>query len=113
MDAGFDQQLQRHRYVQRDQFRQWSQDAANVRDPDCSERGLAELYRYDLVHRNCATELFAVLNRSIGRICEQERGGGSPCKPEMVREESVQRLGGFVDGSGWAGVYHILKTDRA
>jgi cytochrome P450 len=57
-------------YADRDQFRQWSQDAANVRDHDRSERGLAELYRYgmtmvehkrahpgdDVISRLCATD---------------------------------------------------------
>jgi cytochrome P450 len=57
-------------YADRDQFRQWSQDAANVRDPVRSERGLAELYRYgmtmveqkrahpsdDVISRLCATD---------------------------------------------------------
>jgi cytochrome P450 len=57
-------------YADRDQFRQWSQDAANVRDPYRSERGLAELYRYgmtmvehkrahpgdDIISRLCATD---------------------------------------------------------
>jgi cytochrome P450 len=35
-------------YADRDQFRQWSQDAANVRDLVRSERGLAELFSYGM-----------------------------------------------------------------
>jgi cytochrome P450 len=57
-------------YSDRDQFRQWTQDAANVCDHARSERGLAELFRYgmtlvehkrahpedDVISRLCATD---------------------------------------------------------
>ncbi len=53
-----------------DQFHQWTDDVANVRDPGRSEHGLAELYRYgmtlvehkrahpadDIISRLCATD---------------------------------------------------------
>jgi cytochrome P450 len=56
-------------YRDRHQFRQWTEDAANVRDPGRSERGLGELYCYgimlvkqkradprdDVISRLCAT----------------------------------------------------------
>jgi cytochrome P450 len=57
-------------YADRDQFRSWTADAANVCDRARSERGLAELYRYglelvkhkrtypddDVISRLCATD---------------------------------------------------------
>jgi cytochrome P450 len=57
-------------YSDRDQFRSWTEDAANVRDHARSEHGLAELYRYgielvkhkrtypddDVISRLCATD---------------------------------------------------------
>ena len=57
-------------YADRDQFRQWTQDASNVRDHARSERGLAELFNYgktlvgrkrsspedDVISRLCATD---------------------------------------------------------
>lgn len=57
-------------YGDRDQFREWTQDAGNVSDRARSERGLAELYRYgmelvehkrmhpddDVISRLCATD---------------------------------------------------------
>ncbi|WP_108637568.1 cytochrome P450 [Mycobacterium numidiamassiliense] len=57
-------------YADRDQFRQWTDDTANVCDRARSERGLAELYRYglelvkhkrahpgdDVMSRLCATD---------------------------------------------------------
>jgi cytochrome P450 len=57
-------------YADRDQFRRWTNDAANVRDHARSEHGLTELYRYgmelvkhkrrypddDVISRLCATD---------------------------------------------------------
>ncbi|MFF5988401.1 cytochrome P450 [Prauserella flavalba] len=57
-------------YEDRDQFRAWTADAANIRDRDRSERGLGELFGYgrqlvtrkrqkpgdDVISRLCATE---------------------------------------------------------
>ncbi|MBC9730958.1 cytochrome P450 [Streptomyces sp. TRM68367] len=57
-------------YEDREQFRAWTADAANIRDGACSERGLAELFGYgqklvkckraepgdDVISRLCATE---------------------------------------------------------
>jgi cytochrome P450 len=57
-------------YSDRDKFRQWTQDAANVADHPRSERGLAELFNYgmtlverkrahpddDVISRMCATD---------------------------------------------------------
>ena len=63
---------------------------------------LERLYAYDLVRRNCVTELFAVINRAIARQVPMQTGtsGRSVAEPTArVRTESEQRLGGFIDAS--------------
>ncbi|UFS70899.1 hypothetical protein LPW11_01645 [Geomonas sp. RF6] len=55
-------------------------------------------YSYDLLRRNCVTELFAVVNGSMAALCEKSHGGS--CVDAQVREESSRRLGGYVDGTG-------------
>ncbi|HJV34209.1 hypothetical protein [Geomonas sp.] len=59
------------------------------------------LYGYDLFHRNCVTELFAVINRTFSTAGGAE-GAGSVAtagRQGTPREESEKRLGGFVDAS--------------
>ena len=67
-------------YCDRDNFREWTADAASVRDAARSERGLAELYRYgmtlveqkhahpgdDVISRLCATD--GVSNDEAARL---------------------------------------------
>jgi len=74
--------------------------AAAAREAERGYDGLLQArYGYDLIHRNCVTELFTVLNRTMAELCASERG--ESCSDKQVREESVQRLGGYVDpGSG-------------
>ena len=63
---------------------------------------LESLYSYDLFHRNCVTEIFAVINRAIARHSPvHERAELSPSNDpnELVRKESEKRLGGFIDPS--------------
>jgi hypothetical protein len=63
---------------------------------------LDRIYSYDLFRRNCVTEIFTVINRTIAR-----RAPGSdiasvstaPFPVELQRTESEKRLGGFVDAS--------------
>ena len=63
---------------------------------------LDKLYAYDLFRRNCATEIFAVINRAMachqpGRESPETPAGADPAA--QVRAESEKRLGGFVDAS--------------
>jgi len=60
---------------------------------------LERLYAYDLVRRNCVTEIFAVINRALA---QQEPAGAVTITSDStaaVRMESEQRLGGFIDAS--------------
>lgn len=63
-------------------------EAARVVEQDYA-RALSSLYSYDLVRRNCVTEIFSSINSTFGRLAD-----GPP------REESVRRLGGYVDAAG-------------
>jgi hypothetical protein len=59
---------------------------------------LERLYSYNLLNRNCVTEIFAAINRAM----EQGflgRNGSGPASAPAIRDESVRRLGGFIDGS--------------
>jgi hypothetical protein len=63
---------------------------------------LERLYAYDLVRRNCVTELFAVINRAIAQQAPMQTGtvNSSVAEPAAaVRTASEHRLGGFVDAS--------------
>ena len=76
-------------------------EAARAVDGDFA-KALSHLYSYDLVRRNCVTEIFAALNRTFGHLSlVREHASPSPGMDpvEMLREESVRRLGGFVDTS--------------
>lgn len=68
------------------------------------EAALARLYAYRLVNRNCVTELFAELNRAIGRRISQGLAEESTAaeRAERLRRESERLLGGFIDaGQGF------------
>jgi hypothetical protein len=59
---------------------------------------LLRLYPYNLVRRNCVTELFATINRAL------EQSAATPpsatATPRAIaRKESEKRLGGFIDPS--------------
>lgn len=54
---------------------------------------LTELYRYDLLGRNCVTELFRVLNATVGRV-----GGGESA--EALADAARTLLGGYLDEGG-------------
>jgi len=64
---------------------------------------LYNLYSYDLVRRNCVTEIFTSINSTLGRLASTKKGVGKPAAKDSgqtARDESLQRLGGFVDPSG-------------
>ena len=65
------------------------------------EAALSRLYSYDLIRRNCVTELFAVINRAMAGLPAAHEPGNLPTTDavDLVSEESVRRLGGFVDAS--------------
>lgn len=57
---------------------------------------LLRLYPYNLVLRNCVTELFATINRALERsVSPFSSPTGTP--RASAREESEKRLGGFID----------------
>lgn len=58
---------------------------------------LTGLYAYDLVRRNCVTEIFVTINSTMA----QHSSGGEQAldAAAVARQESLQRLGGFVDPS--------------
>lgn len=63
---------------------------------------LSRLYSYDLVRRNCVTEIFTVINHTMERLASARDRKSAPATTdphERLKEESVQRLGGFVDAS--------------
>ena len=58
---------------------------------------LAEHYRYDLITRNCVTELFRTIDQAL---LEPEKMGADPSKQaEQVMKESMKRLGGKISAS--------------
>jgi hypothetical protein len=59
------------------------------------------LYGYDLFHRNCVTELFAVINQTLSSAAAPQSAGNVPASGRQgpPREESERRLGGYVDAS--------------
>jgi len=63
---------------------------------------LTSLYSYDLIRRNCVTEIFTLINSIFGRLplTTDDTGQTVAHDPaQKSREESLQRLGGFVDAS--------------
>ncbi|MDD5265682.1 MAG: hypothetical protein PHO08_00960 [Methylococcales bacterium] len=58
---------------------------------------LTERYRYNLITRNCVTELFRTIDQSL---LQQRKAGIDPSKQEeLLREESTERLGGAISAS--------------
>lgn len=65
-----------------------ARDLASAREArDAYADALAAQYRYDLVRRNCVSELFRTVDAALASVA----GTAS------VREESLRRLGGYVD----------------
>jgi hypothetical protein len=65
--------------------------------------GLSQLYSYNLITRNCVSEIFATIDAAFARLpAVQARvsGAAGMTVPEAVRLESRQRLGGFVETRG-------------
>jgi hypothetical protein len=63
---------------------------------------LEQLYAYDLLRRNCVTELFAVINKALVQQIPMQSvtlDNSTPEPAAAVRTASEQRLGGFVDAS--------------
>jgi len=58
---------------------------------------ITRLYRYDLVRRNCVTEIFTSMNSIFERLSSATEKAGQAIPKELGREESQNRLGGFVD----------------
>lgn len=55
---------------------------------------LAEHYRYNLITRNCVTELFRTIDLAL---LQQNKAAADPSKQaELIRKESIKRLGGNV-----------------
>ena len=58
---------------------------------------LAEHYRYDLITRNCVTELFRTIDQAL---LQQNKSGVDPSKhDELLMRESMKRLGGNISAS--------------
>ncbi|MBP1671905.1 MAG: hypothetical protein H6Q22_1477 [Bacteroidetes bacterium] len=58
---------------------------------------LAEHYRYDLITRNCVTELFRTIDQAL---LQQNKAGVDPSKQdELLMRESMKRLGGNISAS--------------
>ena len=63
---------------------------------------LHRLYSYDLIRRNCVTEIFSMINHVVEPHSPAPGHGenmpaGIP--PHFTRNESVKRLGGYIDAS--------------
>jgi len=58
---------------------------------------LAKHYRYDLITRNCVTELFRTIDQAL---LQQNKAGVDPSKQdELLMRESMKRLGGNISAS--------------
>ncbi|MGZ5000324.1 MAG: hypothetical protein ACXV7F_08485 [Methylomonas sp.] len=57
---------------------------------------LQSLYRYQLMNRNCVTEIFRVINASLGQKYASRPDGAEPLASD-IRHASEQLLGGYID----------------
>ena len=56
---------------------------------------LEQKQRYDLITRNCVTELFGIINQTLAK---PYRSGGQRTDPDaLAAKESEKRLGGYID----------------
>lgn len=80
--------------------------AARAREADYAQR-LQHLYGYQLVTRNCVTEIFHELDRAL-----TPRSGGVG-RDDRAREESHRRLGGHLEMSGLRFIPAVSATAAA
>ena len=74
---------------------------------------IANLYEYDLLRRNCVTEIFAFINMSLMRSSTANKQTGQfvvSSDAERVRNESLQRLGGYVDATKGLNFIPVLSA---
>ena len=55
---------------------------------------LAGYYRYDLITRNCVTELFRTIDRALLPLSQADVDSSK--QPKYITEESIRRLGGHI-----------------
>ena len=82
-------------------------ESARIAERKYSEE-LVRLYAYNLVRRNCVTELFTLVNRALGRhalagVATSNSAGSDP--DQAAVKESNERLGGFI--TPWRGLNFI------
>ncbi len=65
------------------------------------ESSLANLYSYNLIGRNCASEIFRIIGLAMRKASNRNTPMDARAGPEgMVEVESTRRLGGYVSGLG-------------
>jgi hypothetical protein len=72
---------------------------------------LADLYAYDLVHRNCVTEIFVAINSTLERQPATRKPAGE-ATAAVARKASQQRLGGYVDASVGLAFVPFISADE-
>jgi len=70
---------------------------------------LEDLYRYDLVRRNCVSEIFRTLEAGLA---QDPPAGDAAELRAFVREESTLRLGGHVDPVAWFNFVPFVSSHR-
>ena len=76
--------------------KQWQRAHANARARERSYgRELRRLYPYDLIQRNCVTEIFRTVEASFEPPAQATRSDAETRR--HIREQSRQHLGGYVD----------------
>ena len=78
--------------------------AAGLADRAAREREAG----YDLLRRNCVTELFATLDAALAGTA----GAGEPDLARFARSESERRLGGYVDPRGVSTFVPFVSSQR-
>jgi hypothetical protein len=72
---------------------------ATARDRERAYTGALErLHRYDLLRRNCVTELFRTIDAALARAIAADTT--TPAGRALVRAEATRRLGGHVEVAG-------------
>ncbi|NVN98108.1 MAG: hypothetical protein HXX17_02215 [Geobacteraceae bacterium] len=61
---------------------------------------LSELYNYDLFKRNCVTEIFNIIDGVLQKDAMLKENAASTLKTGLAKDNSVKRLGGYVDPAG-------------
>ena len=76
--------------------KQWQRAHANARASERSYgRELRRLYPYDLIQRNCVTEIFRTVEASFEPPAQATRSDAEMRR--HIRQQSRQHLGGYVD----------------